>query len=262
MKALKIMFCVALAACAMVYAAKNILGPTSDGVVFVANDPGVTLDEYSTNGMDWVVLSGGGPKTKITIDGKQGTSPADMNLVVNSCKMVNGKKISGSVNNLLAGVFIDGGTFDPTYLGDMSKFTPNAMSQVKLKGCTVGTVIGADMKKVLADAVAKVATDTGAKGKGVTVQTKVGNIGGDPGDNGWLGVPPDLQPIAALADYGAGCLIKAAKAKGAVDNLDIYASPAKPTKSKLQGKIPGAATVYNSAATDWKAKNVTVTEAP
>jgi hypothetical protein len=262
MKTLKFALCLALAASAMLYAAKNIMGPTQDGLVFVSNDAGTTLEEYDTNGMHWIVIAGGGPKTKITIDGKQGTSPAGQNMAINACKMVKGKRVTGNINNLLFGVFSPGGTFDPAALGNMNDYSPGECVQVKLKGVTVGTVIGADMKKVLADSVEKVATDTGFKGKGVTVQTKVGNIGGSPSDTGWLGVPPDLQPIAALADYGPGCLIKAAKAKGAVDNLDIYASPAKPQKSKLQGKIPGVVTVHNTAATDWKAKNVTVNEAP
>jgi uncharacterized protein YwbE len=262
MKALKFALCMVLVASAVLYAAKNIMGPTMDGLVFVSNDAGTTLEEYTTNGMHWIVIAGGGPKTKITIDGKQGTSPAGQNIVINDCKMVKGKKITGNINNMLFGVFSPVGTFDPADLGIMTNFSPGNCGQVKLKGVTVGTVLGADMKKVMADAVRNVATDSGFKGKGVTVQTKVGNIGGDPGDNGWLGVPPDLQPIAALADYSDGCLIKKAKAKGAVDNLDIYASPAKPTKSKLQGKVPGVVTVFNTAATDWKAKNVTVNEAP
>lgn len=262
MKVLRFVLCMVLVASAVLYAAKNVLGPTSDGMVIVSSDPNSSLEEYVvTNGVGikkWVLLLGGGPATKLTIDGKSGTSPADANILVNDAKMIKGKKISGSIANLIAGVFSPVGNFDPQDLGIMTNFSPGSLPMVKMKGVTIGTVIAGDAKVIQSDSIMNFATDSGFKGKGAAVQTKVGNVGGSPGDRGWLGVPPELQPLAALADYGPGCLIKMVKAKGAINDLDIYASPSKPGKSKLQGKIPGAVMLYNTAETDWKLKNVAV----
>ena len=261
--------CLIIVAASLVYAAKNVLGPTSEGLVFVANDPGMALEEYVvTNGVGiktWVVITGGGPKSKLTLDGKDGASPQEANILINQAKMITAKKVFGSIENLIFGVFSPVGVFNPEHLGVMTNYSPGDGLIVKMKGVTVGTVIASDNKMVQVDAIEKFATDSGFKAKGAKVMSYAGNVGGpDDANKGWLGVPPEMQPIAALADYGPGCQIKMVKAKGAVDALEVYASgiekSGKP-KSKMMAK-PGGGTVDLINQTGWridKFKGVSVT---
>lgn len=269
MKALKYIVCLALITASLIYAAKNILGPTSEGLLFVANDPGMGLEEYTvTNELGiktWVVLTGGGPKSAVTIDGKDGASPVNANILVNEAKMVKGKKVFGTIDNLIFGVFSPVGVFNPQHLGIMTNYSPGTGIILKLKGITVGTVIAGDNKMVQVDAIKNFATDSGYKAKGAKVMTYAGNVGGPSDvDKGWLGVPPEMQPIAALADYSTGCLVKQVKAKGAVDSLDVYASGIEKNgapKSKMMAK-PGGGTVNLITQTGWridKFKGVNVT---
>ncbi len=258
MKMFKYIVCLALISASLVFAAKTVLGPTSQGLLFVANDPGMGWAEYTvTNDLGiktWVVLTGGGPKSAITIDGKDGSSPVNANIVVNEAKMIKGKKVNGSIDNMIFGVFSPVGTFDPQDLGVMTNFSPGTGIILKLKGITVGTVIAGDNKMVQVDALKNFATDSGYKNGGSKVMTYAGNVGGNTGDKGWLGVPPELQPIAALANFGTGCQIKQVKAKGSIDNLEVYASGIDKNgspKSKMMAK-PGGGTVDLITATGWR----------
>jgi hypothetical protein len=269
MKAIKYIMCLTLISASLIFAVKNVLGPTSEGLLFVANDPGMGLEEYTvTNDLGiktWVILTGGGPKSKVTLDGKDGASPVDANILINEAKMIKGKKAFGTVDNLIFGVFSPVGQFNPQHLGIMTNYSPGTGITIKLKGVTVGTVIAGDNKLVQVDAVKNFATDSGFKAKGAKVMSFAGNVGGPSEvDKGWLGVPPEMQPIAALADYSEGCQIKMVKAKGAIDSLDVYASGIEKKgspKSKMQAK-PGGGTVNLITQTGWrtdKFKGVNVT---
>ena len=259
MKALKYTLCIALMISAIVYAGKITLGPTKQGMIFLVKDAGMGLEEYTvTNAVgikDWVVITGGGPKSKIMIDGKSGQSPDAANIVINTAKMIKGKKTAGTIDNLLFGVFTPGaGELQKEELGNMERFEPNAGLIVKLKGTGVGTVIAADNKMVQADSIVNFATDTGFKNKGAKIQTKLGDVGGTVEEPGWLGIPTDYPSIAVLADYSDGCQVKMVKAKGAIDNLNVYASGiaknGKP-KSKMKAKVGGGEAVMYTE-TGWR----------
>ncbi len=242
-KVLNVALCLTLIVAALVYAKKN---PFTVGDL-VGYSTKSTLTGVETNG--WIVLTGGTDRDKVVV-----TAGVDKKkIILDTGKAFQTKKISGNLDTLLIG------SFGVNPVGEIAGFAPGAIKLVKMKGATIGTVMAKGLKMVMADSVAKVATDGGFKGKGVKVKTKAGNIGGTATDRGWLGVPDD-NPLAATLGEGV-CTIKGAFAKGAIDNLDIYAKPHKAGKGKLKGKTPGAVTVAAGKASDWtKLKNVTVTE--
>ncbi len=242
-KVLNVAVCLTLIVAAIVYAAKN---PFTVGDL-VGYSTKSTLTGVETNG--WIVLTGGSAKDKVVV-----TAGVDKKkIILDTAKVFQTKKIPGNLDTLLIG------SFGVNVVGDIAGFAPGPIKLVKMKGATIGTVISKALKLVLADSVAKVATDGGFKGKGVTVKTKAGNVGGTTTDRGWLGVP-DGHPLAAQMGEGV-CTIKGAVSKAAIDNLDIYAKPFKAGKGKLKGKTPGTVTVAAGKASDWtKLKNVTVTE--
>lgn len=231
MKTIKFLLCIMFLVSAIAYAGNITLGPTKNGMIFIVKNARMTLEEFTVtnaiypDGADWIVMKGGGNKTKIIIDGNTGKDPYNANIIIDNCKMIKGKKTAGVIDNLIFGTFTSN-----DYLGVMKEYTPGNGVIVKLKGTAVGTIIAAGNKIVLVDSIVNFTTDYGYKDKGAKVYATQGDIGGSSEKPGWLGLPSDDCPIVLSQSidsnyFGSCCRIKKLKAKkGAVANLNIYAS--------------------------------------
>jgi len=225
MKAVKIIACIAIAVVCVAYAAKTPFDVA--GLKGFANKAVIVVE---TNG--WYIIEttpADAAKTAITIE----AIPAvDTDIaIVNGAKLIKTKKTAGVIENIAFVAVVPDAEFEPVLV-----FANGAL--VKMKGATIGTVLGNNTKLAFADSIENFATD-GVAGKGGKVMSKVGDLGG---------------PDAFLGDDLMGTVYKMIKAKANV-NGTLEAMPAVDGKSKIQG-VGG--TVVNAAGGNWKTKGVTL----
>lgn len=197
-------------------------------------------------GQVWYYVQGGDDRAQLRA--RRIDIGNEINMIVDEVRQVRGQRESGNLRNLLLGRLpdevLESGTFS---INDLFPSNPDRGLVVIMRGTTIGTVISRNARRIVAGELENYAGDAAWRGNGVRIQTRLGNMGGTPEQQGWLGVPPDFPNEIIAMSMSDVCIVRDVNSRVQVDYLDVYASGrlnrgGNPT-SRLRARVPGGSAV-------------------